>query len=120
MPAWAAANTKQPFAMARARSSEGREIPEAVASAASKALAPVLLPCYRKALEARPNLRGTLVIELRVLADGKVEAPRMQMSSLGDEALVACSVAKAAHAHMAGVGATPRMSLPVTFGGKED
>jgi hypothetical protein len=102
------------------RSSEGREIPDAVASAAGKALVPALLPCYRKALEARPNLRGTLVIELRVLADGKVESPRMQMSSLGDEALVACSVAKAAHAQIAGVGATPRMSLPVTFSAKED
>jgi hypothetical protein len=106
--------------VARPRTVEGREIPETVASAASKALAPALLPCYRKALEARPNLRGTLVIELRVLADGKIESPRMQMSSLGDEALVACSVAKAAHAHLAGVGATPRMSLPVTFSGKED
>jgi hypothetical protein len=106
--------------VARPRTVEGREIPETVATAASKALAPALLPCYRKALEARPNLRGTLVIELRVLADGKVESPRMQMSSLGDEDLVACSMAKAARAHLAGVGATPRMSLPVTFGGKED
>jgi hypothetical protein len=105
---------------ARPRTVEGREIPETVASAATKALGPALLPCYRKALESRPNLRGTLVIELRILADGKVEAPRMSMSSLGDEALVACSVAKAAHAHLAGVGATPRMSLPVVFGGKED
>jgi len=55
-----------------------------------------------------------------VLADGHVEAPRMQMSSLGDEELVTCSVAKAAHAHLAGVGATPRMSLPVTFNSKDD
>jgi len=106
--------------VSRPRTVEGREIPETVANAARKALAPALLPCYRKALEARPNLRGTLVIELRVLADGKIESPRMQMSSLGDEDLVACSVAKAAHAHLTGVGATPRMSLPVTFGGKED
>jgi hypothetical protein len=106
--------------VARPRTVEGRDIPETVASAASKALAPALLPCYRKALESRPNLRGTLVIELRVLADGHIESPRMQMSSLGDEALVACSVAKAAHAHLAGVGATPRLSLPVVFGGKED
>jgi hypothetical protein len=105
---------------ARPRTVEGREIPETVASAASKTLGPALLPCYRKALESRPNLRGTLVIELRVLADGHIESPRMQMSSLGDEALVACSVAKAAHAHLAGVGATPRMSLPVVFSGKED
>jgi hypothetical protein len=106
--------------VSRPRSSEGREIPESVTSAASKALVPALLPCYRKALESRPNLRGTLVIELRVLPDGKIEAPRMQMSSLGDEELVACSVAKTAHAQIAGVGATPRMSLPVTFSAKED
>jgi hypothetical protein len=44
----------------------------------------------------------------------------MQVSSLGDEALVACSVAKVAQTQLAGVGATPRMSMPVTFGGKED
>lgn len=106
--------------VAKPRTVEGREIPETVATAANKALGPALLPCYRKALESRPNLRGTLVIELRVTADGKVDSPRMQMSSLGDEALVACSVAKAAHAHLAGVGATPRMSLPVVFGSKDD
>jgi hypothetical protein len=106
--------------VAKPRTVEGREIPDAVATAANKALGPALLPCYRKALESRPNLRGTLVIELRVMADGHIESPKMQMSSLGDEALVACSVQKAAHAHLAGVGATPRMSLPVTFGSKED
>jgi hypothetical protein len=99
---------------------EGRDLPDTVAAAANKALGPALLPCYRKALEARPNLRGTLVLEMRVTADGQVESPRMQMSSLGDEALVACSVAKAAKTHLAGIGATARMSLPVVFGGKED
>jgi hypothetical protein len=106
--------------VARPRSVEGREVPDSVTAAANKAFGPALLPCYRKALEARPNLRGTLVLELRVAGDGKIEAPRMQMSSLGDEALVACSVAKVAHTQLAGVGATPRLSLPVTFGGKED
>jgi hypothetical protein len=106
--------------VARPRSAEGREVSESVAAAVNKALAPALLPCYRKALEARPNLRGTLVLEVRVLSDGRVEAPRMQMSSLGDEALVACSVQKTAHAHLGGVGATARMSLPVTFNSKDD
>jgi hypothetical protein len=98
----------------------GNEVPDAVASAANKSLAPALLPCYRKALESRPTLRGTLVLELRVLPDGQVESPRMQMSSLGDETLVACSLAKAAHAHLAGVSSSARISLPVLFGAKED
>jgi hypothetical protein len=53
-----------------------------VTTAANKTLGPALLPCYRKALEARPNLRGTLVLETRVTADGKLESPKMQSSRL--------------------------------------
>jgi hypothetical protein len=100
------------------RSSEGREVSEAVTTA-TRSLGPALLPCYQKALQARPNLRGTLVLELRVTSDGRVESPRMQMSSLGDEALVACAVQRAARTKLAG-GAAGHLSLPVTFHSKDD
>jgi hypothetical protein len=91
----------------------------AVSDAAVQGLGATLLPCYTKALEARPNLRGTLILEARVGSDGRLEAPRMQVSSLGDEALVACAISRTNHARLPGVGAG-RLSLPVSFGGKND
>jgi hypothetical protein len=99
-------------------SNEGREVPEALATAA-RGLGGALLPCYRKALETRPNLRGTLVLDVKVLPDGRIESPRMQVSSLGDEALVACAISKASHAKL-GASAGGHLSLPVSFGGKDD
>jgi hypothetical protein len=102
----------------RPRGAQGREVPEAVASAARE-LGPTFLPCYRKALESRPNLRGTLVIDVRVRPDGRIESPRMQVSSLGDQTLVACAVSRAAQARLPGAGAT-RLSLPFSFGGESD
>jgi hypothetical protein len=90
-----------------------------VPDAAVQPLGPTLLPCYTKALEARPNLRGTLVLDVRVASDGRIEAPRMQVSSLGDETMVACAVARANHARLPGVSAS-RLSVPVSFGGQGD
>jgi hypothetical protein len=101
----------------RPRSNEGREVPDAVADAA-RALGTTLLPCYQKALERRPSLRGTLVLDVRVLPDGRIEAPRMQVSSLGDETLVACAVSRTGKAKLPGGGG--HLTLPVSFGGKED
>jgi hypothetical protein len=101
----------------RPRSQEGREVTEAVASSA-RGLGSSFLPCYQKALESRPNLRGTLVLDVRVLADGRLEGPRMQVSSLGDDTLVACAVSRAAHAKLAGVSSATHLSLPLSFGGQ--
>jgi hypothetical protein len=103
----------------RPRSHEGREVTEAMATAA-RGLGPTLLPCYQKALQAHPNLRGTLVLDVRVLADGRIDSPRMQVSSLGDETLVACAVSRAAKAKLAGVSGGAHLSLPVSFGGLGD
>jgi hypothetical protein len=102
----------------RPRTAEGREVPDAVVTAA-RALGPALLPCYQKALEAKPNLRGTLVLDLRVLGDGRVEAPRMVMSTLSDDALVACAIQRAGRAKLA-ANAAAHLSLPVTFQSKDD
>jgi hypothetical protein len=97
------------------RSDQGQPASEAAVAG----LGPILLPCYTKALETRPNLRGTLVLEVRVGSDGRIDSPRMQVSSLGDEALVACAIARVNHAKLSGVGAS-RLSLPVSFGGTGD
>jgi hypothetical protein len=111
--------TAPAVSVGRPRSHEGREVSEAVASAA-RGLGPSFLPCYEKALQGRPNLRGTLVLDVRVLADGRIDSPRMQVSSLGDETLVACAVSRAARARLAGVSSATRLSLPVSFGAKSD
>ncbi len=103
----------------RPRTEEGREVSDQVAAGAG-ALGPALLPCYEKALQQRPTLRGTLVLDLRVVGDGRVEAPRMEMSSLGDEVMVACAVARTAKARLTGIAGPVRLSLPVAFGAKED
>jgi hypothetical protein len=101
----------------RPRSPNGADVSETLAKAA-KELAPHLLPCYRKALESRPGLRGTLVLGLRLGADGSVEESRMELSSLGDEALAACAVGAAGKAKLAaGPG---RMSVTAEFGSKDD
>jgi hypothetical protein len=111
--------TTPAVSVGRPRGHQGQDVSEAVASAA-RGLGPTLLPCYEKALQARPNLRGTLVLDVRVLADGHIDSPRMQVSSLGDETLVACAVARAAHAKLAGVSGATRLSLPVSFGAKNE
>ncbi len=102
----------------RARTLDGRDLPEG-AAAAVRPLGAALLPCYQKALEKRPRLRGTLVIEARVTGDGRVEAPRMEMSTLQDEPLVACVVARVTKVRLSGIPAQ-RLSVSFSFGAKED
>jgi outer membrane biosynthesis protein TonB len=78
----------------------------------------MLLPCYQKALEARPSLRGTLVLGIKVGPDGSIEESRMELSSLGDEFLAACAAAKIGKARLTtGPG---RISVTVVFGSKDD
>jgi hypothetical protein len=111
--------TTPAVSVGRPRGHQGQDVSEAVASAA-RGLGPSFLPCYEKALQARPNLRGTLILDVRVLADGRIDSPRMQVSSLGDETLVACAVSRAARAKLAGVSGATRLSLPVSFGAKSE
>jgi hypothetical protein len=44
----------------------------------------------------------------------------MQVSSLGDDTLVACAVARTAKAKLPGVSSATRLSLPVSFGAKNE
>ena len=101
----------------RPRSATGGDVPDTLARASAE-LGPLLLPCYRKALEMRPSLRGTLVLGIRLGPDGSVEESRMELSSLGDEALAACATAKVSKAKLAAGSA--RLSVTVVFGSRDD
>jgi hypothetical protein len=101
----------------RPRSATGGDVPETLARASTE-LGPLLLPCYQKALESRPGLRGTLVLGIKVGPDGSVEESRMELSSLGDEFLAVCAAAKAGKAKL--TGGPGRMSVTVVFGSKND
>jgi hypothetical protein len=57
----------------RPRHNDGRDVSDAVFARAA-AFADLLLPCYRKSIETRPALRGTLVLALQILADGRIGA----------------------------------------------
>ena len=78
----------------------------------------MLLPCYQKALESRPSLRGTLVLGIKVGPDGSVEESRMELSSLGDEFLAVCAAGKVGKAKL--TAGPARMSVTVVFGSKDD
>ena len=109
--------SKPQIVIRRPRSATGGDVTDALARASSE-LQPLLLPCYQKALEARPSLRGTLVLGIKVGPDGSVEESRMELSSLGDEFLAACAAAKVGKAKLTtGPG---RMSVTVVFGSKDD
>jgi hypothetical protein len=101
----------------RPRSATGGDVPDALAKASAE-LGPLLLPCYRKALEMRPSLRGTLVLGIKLGPDGSVEESRMELSSLGDEALAACAAAKVGKAKLA--AGSGRLSVTVVFGSRDD
>jgi hypothetical protein len=109
--------TKPQIVIRRPRSAIGGDVTDALARASAE-LQPLLLPCYQKALEARPSLRGTLVLGIKVGPDGSVEESRMELSSLGDEFLAVCATAKVGKARLTtGPG---RMSVTVVFGSKDD
>jgi hypothetical protein len=109
--------TNPQIVIRRPRSATGGDVPDTLARASTE-LGPLLLPCYQKALEMRPGLRGTLVLGIKVGPDGSVEESRMELSSLGDEFLAVCAAAKVGKAKLtAGPG---RMSVTVVFGSKDD
>jgi len=101
----------------RPRTAAGGDVPDALARASTE-LGPLLLPCYRKALEMRPSLRGTLVLGIKLGPDGSVEELRTELSSLGDEALATCAAAKVGKAKLA--AGSGRLSVTVVFGSRDD
>lgn len=84
---------------------------EPVASDVEKALSDLrqpLLACYTEALARKPTTQGTLVI---AMAPG--QSARMEMSTLDDEPLVGCALARLSHVSLP---RAPALSLPITFG----
>jgi hypothetical protein len=108
---------KPQIVIKRPRTVAGGDVPDALARASTE-LGPLLLPCYRKALEMRPSLRGTLVLGIKLGPDGSVEELRTELSSLGDEALAACAAAKVGKAKLA--AGSGRLSVTVVFGSRDD
>lgn len=101
------------------RTADGKDIPASLAAALAT-LAEKAQPCYERVLIVRPALRGTLVLGIRIGAGGRVEAPHVEMSSLGDDAVTSCVTSSAAKASIAGAGAGQRFSVPLQFGSAED
>ena len=101
------------------RTGDQHNVSDATANAVI-ALGPTLLSCYEKALKRRPALRGRLVLDVRVTGDGRIDSPRMEMSSLRDDALVSCVVERVSKARLGGVSGSMRLSLPISFRARED
>jgi hypothetical protein len=101
----------------RPRSGTGGDVPDALAKVSAE-LGPLLLPCYRKALETRPGMRGTLVLGLKFGRDGAVEESSVELSSLGDEFVATCSATQATRVKLAAGPA--RLSVTAVFNSKDD
>jgi hypothetical protein len=94
------------------------ELPAAVTGAADR-LTPDLLACYRTSLARKPELRGTLVVGAELAADGRLESPRMEVSSVSDDGLVACVLERLARSRLAASPGAMRVSIPIRFGDAE-
>jgi hypothetical protein len=109
--------TKPQVAVNAPRLADGGAVTDAMTQAA-RALGADVLPCYQKALESRPNLRGTLVVALRVATDGHVDDAHTELSTLNDDALATCTVSRLGKARL---GRGPaRLSVPFVFESKDD
>ncbi len=94
---------------------DGAEVPAAV-SAGARALEPDLLTCYRETLAARPNVRGKVVVRADLTKDGVLSGARMEVSSVGDEALVACTIKRVNGARLAATPKPRAVFVPINFG----
>jgi len=101
------------------RTADGKDIPVSLATSL-EALASKAQPCYERVLLVRPSLRGTMVLGFRIGAGGRVEAPHVEMSSLGDDAVTNCVAAAAAKTTITGASSGQRFSVPLQFGSAEE
>ena len=101
------------------RGADGKDVSPGLAAAFS-ALAERAQPCYEGVLIARPNLRGTVVLGIRIGAGGRVESVHVEMSSLGDDAVVSCVSKNASKATIAGTSSGQRFSVPLQFASAEE
>lgn len=76
-----------------------------------------LLACYREALIRRSTTQGTVIVGITVGKDGYAQQPRMEMSTINDERLVACAVSRIGKLVIPTSAPLPNgLSVPVTFG----
>jgi hypothetical protein len=105
--------------VSKPRGVDGKEIQSSLASALD-ILAESARPCYERVLIARPALRGTLVLGIRIGAGGHVESAHVEMSSLGDDTLVGCVATHATKTTIVGTSSGQRLSVPLQFGSAEE
>ena len=103
----------------RPRGADGKDV-AATVSIALGVLAERALPCYERVRIARPALRGTLVVGIRIGPGGQVESARVEMSSLGDDTLVSCVAANVAKATVTGTSGGQRFSVPLQFASADE
>jgi hypothetical protein len=101
------------------RTADGKDLPAGLAAALA-VLAERAQPCYERVLIVRPALRGTVVLGIRIGAGGRVESPRIEMSSLADDAVTECLAKAVAKATVAGASAGQRLSVPLLFHSAEE
>lgn len=109
--------TKPQVTVKTPRLADGAAVTDAMAEAA-RSLGSLVLPCYQKALENRRNLRGTLVVALRLGSDGRVDDAHTELSTLGDDALATCAAGRIGKARLANGPA--RLSVPFVFESRDD
>jgi hypothetical protein len=103
----------------RPRGADGKDVSDATAESLST-LSTAAQPCYQRVLLVRPTLRGTLVLAIRVGAGGKIDEARVEMSSLGDDAVTACVSTAASKTTLLGVSAGQRFSVPLQFAAADE
>lgn len=103
----------------RPRDHLGKDVADAMAGAFAP-LAEAVLPCYQRVLLVRPALRGTLVLAVRVGSGGKLDDARVEISSLGDDAVTACAVAAAHRTSLPALAPGQRYSVPLQFGSADE
>jgi hypothetical protein len=101
------------------RAADGKEIQANMAGDLGS-LAERAQPCYERALTARPTLRGTLILAIRIGTGGHVEATHVEMSSLGDDALANCVATNVTNATVIGASIGRRFSVSLQFASAEE
>ena len=101
------------------RAADGREVSQGLAESFAP-LSTAVQPCYQRVLLVRPALRGTVVLAVRVGSGGKVEEARVEVSSLGDDAVTACVTAAAGRTTLPGVPTGQHFSVSLQFSSAEE
>jgi len=101
------------------RTADGKDLPANLIKAL-EVLAHRSKPCYERVLLVRPGLRGTIVLGVRIGSGGRVESPRIEMSSLGDDAVTNCVSRAAAKTTITGATPGQRLSVPLHFRSAEE